>query len=140
MARLDCAHRRLAYGPHVGVVENVLVIDDDPDLCIALDDIARATGVRDCVSVASLPELEARAGDALRTGRAIGDVNRGHGQANGIDVFHWLRDRGYRAPIAFMTGHAANDPRLGRVLGQPNTRLLLKPFSLDALVELLRRD
>jgi DNA-binding NtrC family response regulator len=124
----------------VSAVEKLLVVDDDDDLCCALADIVRSTGVESCLTVASLLELEAHAGEALRTGLAIVDVNLGYRQPSGIDIFHWLREHGYTAPIVLMTGHATNDPRVASVLALPNARLLLKPFSLDTLVKLLRRD
>jgi DNA-binding response OmpR family regulator len=66
------------------------------------------------------------------------DVNLGDAGANGVDVCRWLRDSGFSAPIVFLTGHAASDPRVVAASQIPNTRLLNKPVSVEILVGLLR--
>jgi FixJ family two-component response regulator len=124
----------------MGVVEKVLLVDDDEDLCDAVGDVLRSAGVQECLSFASLADVQARAAEALRSGLAIVDVNLGYDRPNGVDVGDWLRQVGYAGPIVFMTGHATGDPRLTAALKRPDTRLMLKPFSVDALVQVLRYD
>jgi len=123
----------------MSTVDKALVIDDDEDLRDAVSELLLFAGVRDCLSVASLGELADRAGDALRSGLAMIDINLGVGQPNGVDAFRWLREHGYHGSIVFMTGHAKSDPRVVEALAVPNTRLLAKPFSMRAITELFER-
>jgi FixJ family two-component response regulator len=124
----------------MGVVEMVLLVDDDEDLCDAVGDVLLTAGVQECLCFASLADVQGRAAEALRSGLAIVDVNLGHDCPNGVDVCDWLRNNGYAKPVVFMTGHATGDPRLTAALKRPDTRLMLKPFSIDALVQVLRYD
>jgi FixJ family two-component response regulator len=123
----------------VSAVEKVLLVDDDEDLRAAVGECLLAAGARACLSMASLAELQAHEADVLRSGLAILDVNLGDGLPSGIDVFHWLRDHGYAAPIVFLTGHASSDPRVAAAGSMPNTRVRLKPVSIETLVELLQQ-
>jgi FixJ family two-component response regulator len=95
-------------------------------------------GAQECISVGSLFELSAREADALGSGLAILDVNLGNGFPSGVDVCHWLRDHDYAAPIVFLTGHATSNPLVAAAMKVPNTRMLLKPASIETLIALLR--
>jgi DNA-binding NtrC family response regulator len=124
----------------MGVVDSVVLVDDDVDLCDAVGDVLLTVGVHECLAFASLAQVQARAYDVLHSELAILDINLGYDNPTGVDVFNWLRGEGYTAPIVFMTGHATLDPRLAAALELPNTCLMLKPFSVDALVGALRRE
>ena len=123
----------------MSAVDKALIVDDDEDLRDAVSDLLLVAGVRDCLAVASLDELADRVAEALACRLALIDINLGVGQPNGVDAFRWLRDRGYNGSVIFMTGHAKSDPRVVDALALPNTRLLVKPFSLRAIVELFEQ-
>lgn len=117
-------------------MSTVLLVDDDEDLRAVLSEFLLMEGAS-CVAVASLAQVEAQADAALATQLAILDVNLGERQPNGVDVCRWLRERGFVGPIVFLTGHAANDPRVVEASRQPNTRVLSKPVASDAIVSLI---
>lgn len=55
---------------------------------------------------------------------------------NGIETFHEIRAKTNTLPIIFSTGYAENES-LTKLLDGKNTRLLLKPFSKNVLLETL---
>lgn len=117
--------------------ESVLLLDDDADLRESLCEVLLATGAGGCVVVGSLDELRRREEEALLTQLAILDVHLGDGCPSGLDVHRWLRERGYRGRIVFLTGHAMSDPRVLAALSAQDTQLLLKPIEIATLEELV---
>ncbi len=113
------------------------MVDDDEDLREVLAELLLVEGVKECISVGSLSEVQARGRQALRAGLAILDVNLGDGQPTGVEVCRWLRAHGFVAPIVFLTGHAANDPRVLEASRVPRTRILAKPVSSRELGDLV---
>jgi DNA-binding response OmpR family regulator len=123
-----------------GVLESVLIVDDDEDLRDSVSDVMAAAGVKKRVLAASLAEVERQSPLALASKLAILDVNLGEGQPTGVDISRWLRDHGFAGAIVFLTGHAATDPRVIAAAAVPNTRIVAKPFSFAGLVALVRVD
>jgi DNA-binding response OmpR family regulator len=121
-----------------GVLDSVLIVDDDEDLRDSVSDVLAAAGVRRRVLAASLAEVQRDPAPALASKLAILDVNLGEGQPTGVDVSRWLRERGFAGAIVFLTGHAATDPRVIAAAAVPNTRIVAKPFSFAGLVDLVR--
>jgi DNA-binding response OmpR family regulator len=119
-------------------VDTVLLVDDDQDLREILSDLFLVEGVRACVVAGSLDDVETRANDSLAANLAILDVNLGDGHPTGVDVCRWLREHGFAAPIVFLTGHAASDPRVLAASQMPGTRVLSKPISIEELSRLVK--
>lgn len=95
---------------------------------------------RNCLTAPSLAELKNQAQAALGVQLAILDVNLGHGEPTGLDVFNWLKSNGFKGRIVFLTGHADNDPRVREVSGLHGTEVLSKPISIDDLKEVILKE
>jgi DNA-binding response OmpR family regulator len=121
----------------VSVVSIVLLVDDDDDLREVLREFLLGEGVVQCVTATSLAEVQSNVAAALAAGLAIVDVNLGPGQATGVEVCRWLRAQGFAAPIVFLTGHAASDPRVIEALAMANARVLSKPIGIDEITRLV---
>ena len=122
----------------VGLVAGILVVDDDDDLREIMSELLRSYGVERCIVAATLAEVEENAAVALATSLALVDVNLGARQPTGLDVERWLRRNGYRGRVVFLTGHAADDPRVKQALATEGTRVVSKPISSAQLMELAR--
>jgi DNA-binding response OmpR family regulator len=120
------------------VLESVLIVDDDAELRDTISDVLAAAGVARRVLAPSLGEVERQADAALASRLAILDVNLGEGQPTGVEVSRWLRERGFRGAIVFLTGHAATDPRVIAAAAVPNTRIVVKPISFAGLIALVK--
>jgi DNA-binding response OmpR family regulator len=118
------------------VVESALIVDDDEDLRETVSDVFGLAGVPRRVLAATLAEVQRHGQAALQSGLAIVDVNLGEGEPTGVDVYHWLRANGFAGTIVFLTGHAAADERVAAAAAVPNTRIMSKPISFEALVAL----
>jgi DNA-binding response OmpR family regulator len=121
----------------VSIVSVVLLVDDDDDLREILRDFLLGEGVAECVTATSLADVQSKAATALAAELAIVDVNLGPGQATGVEVCRWLRAQGFAAPIVFLTGHAASDPRVIEALAVANARVLSKPIGVDEITKLV---
>jgi len=115
----------------------VLVIDDDEDLLGALSDLIAALSQRPCLTMRSLAELVSAAPSALECDLAVVDINLGSGEPTGIDVYEWLRARGFRGRIVFLTGHAFSHPLVQRACALGHARVLRKPIGVVELRALL---
>jgi DNA-binding response OmpR family regulator len=123
----------------VSIVSAVLLVDDDDDLREVLRDFLTGEGVEQCVTATSLAEVQSKAASALVAELAILDVNLGPGRPTGVDVCQWLRAQGFAAPIVFLTGHAASDPRVVEALAVANARVLSKPIGVDEITKLVTK-
>jgi DNA-binding NarL/FixJ family response regulator len=68
----------------------------------------------------------------------VADVVLGEGKMTGIELIGALRERMVRAPVVLVTAFA-NQPRLKEALNAGAAYLLEKPFTVDALREVLDR-
>jgi DNA-binding NtrC family response regulator len=115
----------------------VLFLDDDDDLRSVFIELLRETYDIGCVSAASMDDLVRQRNEALRSKLALLDVNLGETRESGLDAYAWLRSQGYEGKVVFMTGHAASDPNVQRVLGMSGPRVLRKPVPWETLTELI---
>ncbi len=111
--------------------ETVLVVDDDADLRQALGDVLVEILGLDWLGAGSLDELVGLGDRALSCAVAILDVNLGAGRPSGLDAFEWLKQRGFRGRIVFLTGHALSDPLVAEALGHGSTTVYQKPMTLE---------
>jgi DNA-binding NtrC family response regulator len=111
----------------------VLVVDDDEDLRQALGDVLVEILGLGWLGVGSLDELVALGQRALDCRVAILDVNLGAGRPSGIDAFEWLRSKGFRGRIVFLTGHARSDPLVAKAWSERSAHVYQKPMTLEQL-------
>jgi len=115
-------------------VRRVLLVEDDSTLLELTADLLETCGV-ESVGVASLAELRARASEALACDLALLDVNLGAGEPSGVDVFRWLRERGFAGRIVFLTGHARLQPLVAQAAAH-GVEILDKPIAPATLIAL----
>lgn len=115
----------------------VLFVDDDADLCAVMKDMCRLLGAAECETLTSLAEVEGLGPNIQKFHLTILDINLGSDQPNGVEVFHWLVDQGYRGRVVFLTGHAHDDPRALAAAAVSRTVVLSKPISTEALRQLI---
>lgn len=117
----------------------VLVLEDDDDLREILGELLPPLCGGEALTTRSLSELQEHSGDALQCRFAILDVNLGHGEPTGVDAARWLRARGFREPIMFLTGHARASPRLSEACGELHAVLFEKPVEVNLLRDFFGR-
>ena len=120
-------------------MDAVLFVDDDEDLREVMQDILRAVGVHRIVTAASLREVQGRRDEALDCKLAILDINLGTGEPSGVNVYEWLEREGFTGNIVFLTGHAANDPRVQQAANLAGSVIASKPLSVAELRDLIGR-
>jgi DNA-binding NtrC family response regulator len=119
------------------MVEAVLFVDDDLDLREAMQDVLGKLGVQRVVTAGSLQDVEARRDDALRCELALVDINLGRGEPTGVNVYEWLEDQGFSGRVVFLTGHAAQDPRVQHAATLSGSTVASKPLSVAELRALI---
>jgi DNA-binding NtrC family response regulator len=111
----------------------VLVVDDDEDLRQALGDVLVEILDLGWIGAGSFDELVGLGDRALACDVAILDVNLGAGRPSGLDVLEWLKRRGFRGRIVFLTGHARSDPLVAEAWNESTVRVYQKPMTLEQL-------
>ena len=115
----------------------VLYVEDDDDLRDAVVELVTAVLERRCVGVGSYEELVALGDQAFRSGLAILDINLGANRRSGIDAYAWLRNKGYRGRIVFLTGHASMHPLVVEAQRVGDAEIFSKPIESDRLLSIV---
>jgi DNA-binding NtrC family response regulator len=116
---------------------DVLIIDDDEDLRLALADLVEASYHRNVIGAADLDALVALGPRALDCSLGIIDVNLGPGKPGGVEVLAWLREHGFRGRTVFLTGYGPTSPEAEHALRAGGVTVLAKPLGVDALLKIV---
>jgi FixJ family two-component response regulator len=111
----------------------VLYVEDNDDLRELVVELVTAVLTHRCVGVGSYEELVGLGDEALGCSIAILDINLGPNQPSGIDAYRWLRDKGYRGRIVFLTGHASTHPLVIEAKRIGDAEIFSKPIEPDRL-------
>jgi len=110
-----------------------LFVEDNDDLREMFAELAALLLGRRSVGVGSYEGLVALGDTALGCAVAILDINLGQNRRSGIDAYAWLREKGYKGRIVFLTGHAANDPLVVEAKRIGDAEIFTKPIEPDLL-------
>ena len=111
----------------------VLYLEDNDDLRELVVELVTSVLDHRCVGVGSYEELTALGDQALRCSVAILDINLGPDRRSGIDAYTWLRDKGYKGRIVFLTGHASTHPLVVEAQRIGDAEIFSKPIEPDRL-------
>lgn len=117
-------------------MRRVLLLEDDDDLRAVMCDLVRIACHAECVDVASFGALLERREEALQCDTALLDVNLGPNEPTGIDAYRFLRERGFRGSMYFLTGHARTHPLVEQARDLAGVQVLEKPVGVDVLQQL----
>lgn len=117
---------------------DVLLLDDDEDLRVALADVISRITSRRVLALASVENLKIEIQNALKTKLAFLDINLGLNAPNGLDAFQLLFLQGYGGRVFFLTGHARNHPLVKAVEKLGHAEILIKPVSIEKLLQYVR--
>jgi len=118
-------------------VAQILVVDDDEPTRRLVDLILIEAGEHDIRHAAAAQEaLEAlgeETPDLVILDMRLPDMD-------GVTLFQRLRDTGYLGPALALTASSSRDPLLDELRAEANPpSILLKPFDVDALAELVEK-
>ena len=111
----------------------VLYVEDNDDLRELVVELVTALLEHRCLGVGSYEELVGLGDEALGCSIAILDINLGPNQPSGIDAYRWLRDKGYRGRIVFLTGHASTHPLVIEAKRIGDAEIFSKPIEPERL-------
>ena len=111
----------------------VLFVEDSDDLRETFVELITVVLGRRCIGAASYQEVVALGNTVLGCSAAILDINLGPGQPSGIDVYRWLRRKGFAGRIVFLTGHASTHPLVIEATRIGDAEILSKPVDLDQI-------
>lgn len=117
-------------------MKSIAILDDDADLRSALTEMYESLLEVRCVTAATVAELIEHGGEVLQTQLALIDINLGDG-AIGFEAYEWLRANAYAGKVAFLSGHAHDDPLVKQALAYGNVVVLEKPVPVDRLLALV---
>jgi len=118
----------------LSIRKSVLVVDDDPSMCVCIRRLLREHGISATVFDSANALLSHR--DFSNALCAVFDINlKGD---SGITLFRRLVERGVRLPVIYITG---NDSEANRTAALESGCIayLTKPFAARALIESIER-
>jgi two-component system, cell cycle response regulator CpdR len=121
--------------PRAGAAQ-VLVVEDDEDVCMLVEDILDPHGFQVTCALgddAAYQVLSRRPADYLAF---IIDIDLGEG-TTGFDVARYARRLAPQTPVIFMSG-VGDGTSVGR-FGVPGASFLRKPFTPEELVEAVQQ-
>ncbi|MGE0634188.1 MAG: response regulator [Pseudobdellovibrionaceae bacterium] len=107
---------------------SVLIVDDCEDMLeIEKIFIERYCG-SEAIAARSFDELKKLGDKILDCKLAFLDLNFGESEPTGIEIYHWLKKKGFANPIFFLTGNGANSDLAVEVEQLGEGTLLTKPI------------
>ena len=94
-------------------------------------------GAGECRALTSVAKLQADPARTMGADLIVLDIHLGEGKPTGLDAWTWLRSKGYRGRVAFLTGHASNNPLVRSAAELSAAPVLNKPVSMQSLAALL---
>lgn len=119
------------------IFSTVLLVDDDEGLCEVFSDFIESCGNHRCRYAHSLSEVQRVFLESSNFSLVILDVNLGRHQANGVEVYRWIRQAGFNGRIVFLTGHAQAFPELQNIQATEGIEILEKPIDTHRIERLL---
>jgi len=120
------------------LIPAVLVVDDFEDLVEILQMTIEDVCDLKVVGATSFKQVKEIDFDKYQYKLAILDINLGASEPNGIDVFHFLKEKGFMGEIIFFTGHAENHPLVKEAAKLNGVRIVNKPIRPDELTSIIR--
>jgi FixJ family two-component response regulator len=124
---------------NIGDASTVFIVDDDPSIRLAIEDLLKSVGLRSECFASAQEFLSTHAGDS--PGCLILDVRLPG--LNGLNLQRTLTEAGVYIPIVFLTGHG-DIPMSVKAMKSGAVEFLTKPFRdqdlLDAIQQALERD
>jgi FixJ family two-component response regulator len=120
--------------PRVGTIA---ILEDDADLRGMLAELYESVPGQHCVTAGSVDELVRRGAEVLQSELSILDINLGPNSPTGFDAYLWLRAHAYAGRVAFLTGHALDDPLMSQARVTGEIEVLQKPVTVDQLLALV---
>jgi FixJ family two-component response regulator len=114
--------------------ETVFIIDDDADVCAAIQGLLKSVGLRSESFATPQAFLGCAPGD--RPSCLVLDVRLPG--VSGLEFQHQLAEAGVQIPIIFITGHG-NIPMSVRAMKAGAVEFLAKPFRDEDLLEAIRQ-
>ncbi|MBN2372617.1 response regulator [bacterium] len=115
----------------MATAKRILVIDDDPNICVTLQDILKAEGyliwVRES-AVQAFQELDSIKPDLILLDIRLPIID-------GIDFLHIIKNKGNPAKVIIMTGF--NDVSKERAIFMGATNYIRKPFHVEIIKEII---
>lgn len=121
----------------MAVRPTVLFVDDHEDLRTALGELLECCLNVSTIRAGGLDYLRERENDVLACRAAIIDINLGPTEPSGLEVFRWLKERGFRGKTIFLTGHAGNHPLVAEARQIEGVSVFEKPLGISELLNLL---
>lgn len=115
----------------------VLFLDDDQDLRETLSELFGKVLGLETLALASYDELVRNEPQALATSVALLDLNLGPNVPSGAVAFQWLREKGYRGAVTFLTGHGRHHPLVAQAIAAGAARVAEKPLNMSELEALV---
>ncbi len=117
-------------------MSRVIFLDDNEDLRVVMVSLIESRLKISCRGLASFGELLAHVDDVLQSEVVILDLDLGHRQPSGIDVYEWLIRNHYQGWIHFLTGHGYSHP-LMKEAANSGVQIWEKPIGSTQLLNSL---
>lgn len=118
--------------------KKILLLDDCDELLELTSILLDQLGGYDTLRARSYQDVIDLGASAIGCSMAILDINLGPNQPTGVDVYTWLRAKGFARPIMFLTGHASTYPPVAAAVLLKDAIVMTKPVPSETLLETIR--
>jgi DNA-binding response OmpR family regulator len=120
--------------------QSILILDDSEDFL----ELVRIYAERICgvsaLTARNLKDLENLGDKIFECRLAILDINLGPTEPTGVEIHRWLRDRGFKGKICFLTGHARNYQGVIEAEQLGDTRVFSKPLTPSEFSQIVEEN
>jgi response regulator RpfG family c-di-GMP phosphodiesterase len=118
-------------------MKKIFFLDDSPDFLFLAKKFVENRC--DCLALTTenFESTKKNESSILDTDIAFLDINLGANSPSGVDVYHWMRNKGYKKPIYFLTAHAESSSEIRSIEASGEVTVLSKPLRPDTLKNII---
>lgn len=113
-------------------------VEDDEALRSTLGMVFGSMENTQYVMASSLGELQAQPVPFEALAVAVLDINLGANQPDGLQIFQWLKENGFKGRVIFISGHAKSHPKVVEACKLEGATFLQKPIKLTEFEDAVR--
>lgn len=118
-------------------MKTIFFLDDSPEFLFLVQKYIEHESGCKALTAESYDKTVLNEAPVMSSDMAFLDINLGSDVPSGIDVYLWLREKGYKKPIYFLTGHGANSVEVKKAAALGDVKILTKPLPHKTLLKLI---
>lgn len=118
-------------------MKTVFFLDDSQEFLYLMKLFVEKNCNCQTITTTSYQDTLSHEASILNSDLAFLDINLGFSDKSGLDVYRWLKQKGYQKPIYFLTGHAKDSIEANEAAALSGALVINKPIAPNELKKMI---